>query len=75
MTSTKTLVGEDSPEVGTSAILPMDLVRRLGVRGAVGCFSDLSKTLFVPLWVATIMIEFVFDRTLGAQWRQNCDIY
>lgn len=34
MTSTKTLVGEDSPAVGTREILPMDLVGAIGERGA-----------------------------------------
>lgn len=54
MTSTKTLVGEDSPEVGTSEMLRMGLVR-LGVRGADGCLGDLSNALFMSVWVVMIM--------------------
>jgi len=54
VTSTKTLVGEDSPEVGTSAILLIDLVF-LGVVGSDGGRCEISNFLLVLISVAMII--------------------
>lgn len=47
VTSTKTLVGEDSPEAGTSPMLLMDLVR---------CRRGLSNLLLMLVSVAMIIL-------------------
>jgi len=55
VTSTKTLVGDDSPEVGTSTILPMDFVR-LGVMGADDRSLELLNVLLMSISVAMIIL-------------------
>lgn len=55
VTSTKTLVGDDCPEVGTSTILPMDFVR-LGVMGADDRSLELLNVLLMSISVAMIIL-------------------
>jgi len=60
VTSIKTLVGEDSPEAGTSAILLMDLVR-LGVAGSNRCRRGLSNLLLMLVSVAMIIMLWLWS--------------